>query len=89
MEITPETKKENVYKFKKDATADEKRLSFIEAVEICFDKLVNTSISMGFIKSVDLNKTDFWECVRFFITNELVKVTETIFSDKNSSTFFS
>lgn len=86
MEITPETKKENVYKFKKDATVDEKKLSFIEAVEICFDKLVNTSISMGFIKSVDLNKTDFWECVRFFITNELFKVTETIFSD--NSTFF-
>lgn len=86
MEITPENKKENVYKSARGASADSKRQSFIDAVKECELKLRGQKITAGFIKNLQLGNPDFWGCVSHYIQYNLTKVTQSIFH-KNSKFF--
>ena len=86
MEITPETKTPNVYKSAPNASAEEKKNSFLAAVEECYSQLSGRKISLnaGFINNLDLSGTNYWNCVKSYINNHLRNAVDAI----KNSTFF-
>lgn len=86
MELTLEQKKEGGYKSTKEASAGAKRYSFLLAVRETRDILKGQSLSMGFIKNMKLEGTDFWNCIDVYMNNNLQRVVNSIFGE--NSKFF-
>lgn len=84
MEITPETKKSGAYQSQRGATPQQKRNSFIAAVQMLAKDMRNSRISLGFIQNTTLGSPTFWSCVDAFVKSRLKTVTNTIFKDNSS-----
>lgn len=84
MEITPETKKDGAYQSQRGATPQQKKNSFIAAVQMLAKEMRNSRISLGFIQNMTLESPTFWNCVDTFVKGRLKTVTDAIFRDNSS-----
>lgn len=84
MEITPVTKTDGAYQSQRGATPQQKRNSFIAAVQMLAEDMRNSRISLGFIQNMTLGSPTFWNCVDTFVKSRLKTVTDTIFKDNSS-----
>lgn len=84
MEITPATKTDGAYKSQRGASPEQKKDSFIAAVQMLANDMRNTRISLGFIQNMTLGSPTFWNCVDAFVKNRLKAVTDAIFGPNSS-----
>ena len=84
MEITPATKTDGAYKSQRGASPQQKKDSFIAAVQMLANDMRNSRISLGFIQNMTLGSPTFWNCVDAFVKNRLKAVTDAIFGPNSS-----
>lgn len=84
MEITPAIKTDGAYKSQRGASPEQKKDSFIAAVQMLANDMRNTRISLGFIQNMTLGSPTFWNCVDAFVKNRLKAVTDAIFGPNSS-----
>ena len=84
MEITPATKTDGAYKSQRGASPQQKKDSFIAAVQMLAKEMRNSRISLGFIQNMTLGSPTFWNCVDAFVKNRLKAVTDAIFGPNSS-----
>lgn len=86
MEITPATKIDGAYKSQRGASPEQKKDSFIAAVQMLANDITmrNSRISLGFIQNMTLGSPTFWNCVDAFVKNRLRAVTDAIFGPNSS-----
>ena len=86
MEITPATKTDGAYKSQRGASPQQKKDSFIAAVQMLANDMTmrKSRISLGFIQNMTLGSPTFWNCVDAFVKNRLKAVTDAIFGPNSS-----